>query len=330
VAVAEPLAAYRDRQARLRVTLAAAVLLGLVPIAAGGWWVAQRALRPVRLLAETAERIAGAGDLGQRIPPGHFDAEFDRVVTLFNAMMDRLQRSFDQASRFSADAAHELKTPLTILQGSLESAIQSAPDGSPEQERCAALLDDVQRLKSITQKLLVLALADAGQLRVAREPVDVGQLAEAACDDLEVLAPDVALERRIESGAVAPGDPDLLRQVVQNLTTNALQHIRPPGRVAVEVAREARGIRMTIANTAEPIPEAERERLFERFYRLDKARSRSQGGAGLGLSLSREIAHAHGGRLVLEDRAPDGMVAFSLVLPVASREALSRDYAAGP
>jgi signal transduction histidine kinase len=157
---------------RLRNTFLLAVPAILAVLFAAGWLLAGRALRPVKAIAQTTAGIT-AHRLSERVPPGGAAREFRQLIDVINEMLERLEKSFQQAARFSADAAHELKTPLTVLQGQLEGAIQHAAPGSEEQQRYNALLEEVQRLKSIAQKLLLLARADAGQLALNAAPVDL-------------------------------------------------------------------------------------------------------------------------------------------------------------
>lgn len=157
-------------------------------VGGGAWFLAGRALRPVQVLTRAAERVTARG-LDQRITtPGNV-REFERLVTVFNEMLDRLEKGFHQANRFSADASHELKTPLALLQAELEQALASTPSGSPQQQLYTSLLDEVQRLKAITQKLLLLSLADSGRLELHREPTDLSQLLANVIEDATALAP---------------------------------------------------------------------------------------------------------------------------------------------
>ena len=307
------LSAYTTRQRGIRNALLAAMAVGLVVVAGGGYLVAQRALRPVHTLGATAERVSAKG-LQERISLYDEDSEFQRVINAFNVMMDRIEKGFHQATRFSADAAHELKTPLTILQGTLEEGVQSASPGSEEQARYGKLLEEVQRLKTIVRKLLLLSMADAGQLTLRPRPVDLSGMVEEVCEDIGVLAPDLTLKKRVQENIGVMGDADLLRQVVQNLTNNAIQHNTADGHIHVALSRDNDCVELRVANTGPGIPEPHRAKVFERFYRVDKARTREKGGAGLGLSLSREIARAHGGELTLEP-AKAGTTAFTLTLP---------------
>ncbi|MDX9971893.1 MAG: ATP-binding protein [FCB group bacterium] len=313
---------YNSELRRLRTMLIILMPTALLLIAGGGWWISQRALRPVRALTQAAEAITAKG-LDRRIPSGDESAEFDRLISVFNGMLDRLERSFTQAVRFSADSAHELKTPLTILQGKLEQALQESTPGSPEQQVLNGLLEEVQRLKTITRKLLLLSMADSGQLRLHTEPFNLSEAVEAICEDVEIMAGDLKVEKQVEPGLWTAADPDLLRQIIQNLTSNAMKYNVPGGTVRIRLTHERGILRLDIGNTGPGIPPEERERVFERFYRADKARNRRIDGAGLGLNLARELARAHHGDLVLHE-AREGWVSFTLTLPVAPASVSSR------
>ncbi len=307
--------------------------LALLALAAGGWWLAGRALQPVAIITRTAEDL-GAHGLDQRIPVVEADPEIQRLVDMINGMLERLERSFLQAARFSSDAAHELQTPLTVLQGELDNAIQAAPAGSGEQRLFTGLLEEVRNLKAIVRKLLLLARADAGRLSLNAEEMDLGALVEAAAEDVEVMAPDRHVEVAAARQVSVRGDADLLGQAVRNLTSNAVKYSPAGGLIRFEVGAAGEAASLRLTNTAAPIPPAARDRIFDRFYRLDASRSRldasrsrSAGGSGLGLSLAREIARAHGGDLVLEPDSPGAAgdsehsrsecvtVTFTLTLP---------------
>ncbi len=234
-------------------------------------------------------------------------------------MLERLERSFNQTSRFSGDAAHELKTPLTILQGELEHAIQQVETGSPAQQTLSQLLDQVRHLSGIVRKLLLLSLADAGQMSIQRQPVDFSTLVQEQLEDLPLLAPDLSLTADIEPGLIVKGDRALLIQVVQNLITNAAKYNLPQGWVRVRACRQGSQVSLTVANATTSLTPAERSRLFERFYRGEPTRARQADGLGLGLSLAREIVRAHGGELGLAPNSPalaQGKAEFYLHLPV--------------
>jgi len=291
--------------------------LALALLAGGGWWLATRALRPVEVITRTAARINARG-LNERIPAIRSDRELARLVEVMNGMLERLERSFRQSARFSADAAHELKTPLTILQGQLEQALQEAPDSSAEQQTYGELLAEVQRLRSIVRKLLLLAQADAGQMRGGVEAVDLSERARGVLEDTRELAPHLDVRAEIAPGVRVRGDPDLLTQVLQNLASNAVKFNHgTPGAIEIELRSEQGHAVFRMANTGQPLSREEQERIFERFYRGDPSRSRRVDGVGLGLSLAREIAASHGGDLRVDTARP-GWVRFTLVLPAVT------------
>lgn len=290
---------FDARMARLRNVYFTTVVAVLALVAGGAWFVARRALRPVTALTQTAERVTAQG-LDQRIPTITSDAEFKRLITVFNEMLDRLEKSFTQATRFSADASHELKTPLARLQMELEEALQNAPAGSAQQEVFSSLLDEVSRLKAIVQKLLLLSLADAGRLQLQKQAVNLTRLLEGVIEDCRLQAPHLTVEQKLAPAVVAQADPELLEQALQNLASNAIKYNCEPGRIRFELSTEADRAVVRVANTGPGIPEADRERIFGRFHRGDKSRSGRVEGMGLGLSLAREIIRAHDGELALE------------------------------
>ncbi len=295
----------------------------LLALACGGWILASRALRPVAVITRTAEKITAQG-LDRRISVASADMELGRLVDVINRMLDRLERSFHQAMRFSADAAHELLTPLTVLQGELDNAIQNARAGSEEQQRYSTLLEEVRGLKAVVRKLLLLARADVGQLPLSLESVNVSRLVESAVEDVEIMAPHLAVRADIAENVSVTADPDLIGQVIRNMTTNAVKYNRQDGIVQFCIGTDARMVWFTVANTGPGIPEKDRSRIFDRFYRVDKARSRNTHSAGLGLSLAREIARAHDGDLVLLPDQKDGMIVFKLTLPQAPLQKKTR------
>ena len=303
---------YKDAK-RYQTALLFAVPLALVLLAAGGWLIAHRALKPIAVITRTAEKITARG-LDQRIPSTGADAELLQLIKVINAMLDRLEKSFGQALRFSADAAHELQTPLTILQAALDDAVQHAASGSDEQKRYSGLLEEVGRLKIIVRKLLILARADADQLLLRLSPVDLEAIIESAAEDAGVIGPHLKIEKRTQSGVIVQADPDLIRLAIQGLTTNAVKYNVDNGLVRFELSAQNGNAVFTLSNTGPLIPDKERQRIFDRFYRMDKSRSQRVPGTGLGLSLAREIVRAHKGELRLES-AIDNLNSFTLTMP---------------
>ncbi|MEW5983656.1 MAG: ATP-binding protein [Acidobacteriota bacterium] len=321
--VALNLADFSRDATSYRNALLVALPLALLLLGAAGWFLSTRALRPVAEITHMAQTLT-ASDLDRRIPDVATDAELRRLVEVLNGMLGRLQASFQQAERFSSDAAHELQTPLTVLQGELDNAIHAAASGSAEQQTYVSLLDEVRRLKSVVHKLLLLARADAGRLALNLKRTDLSALAAAAAEDLQTMAPGARVLSDIQPGVSVRADPDLLDQVLLNLTTNAAKYTPEGGLVRLSLEADAGVARLTVANAGESIPAGERERVFDRFHRLDQSRSRGAGGSGLGLSLARELARAHHGDLVLEAERP-GMNAFTLTLPLAATPGADRE-----
>jgi len=299
---------------RLRNAFVLSLAVALILVGVGGWLVAGRALRPMSAIAETADRVTDRG-LDARIPASNEDPEITRVIQVLNRMMDRLEASFHQATRFSADASHELKTPLAIMQGELENALQAAAPGSAEQQLFSNLLEETQRLKTVTRSLLLLAQADAGRLKLTLEPMDLSAELEAMLEDARVLAADrrLTFEPHLQPDLRVAGDRALLHLALFNLINNAIKYNESDGRIELRLESERDKTIFTIGNTGPGIPLGVQEKVFERFYRADQPNNPRVDGIGLGLSLAREIVRAHGGELSLrENRA--GWTCFRLEL----------------
>ena len=298
---------------RLEIACAFSVCLGLLVLATLSWWIANRALGPIRGLTNVAQTIT-AQDMSLRVPSQHADREFLALIEVINGMLTRLEVSFKQAARFSADAAHELKTPLTILQGQLNQALQSAKPDSDEQRTYAELLEEVQRLKAIVRKLLLLAQSDSGQMRLGVEPISLNREIDMLLEDLPLLAPDLRLTSDLAPNLVVTADPDLLRQALQNLFSNAVKYNREGGSIFCKLSRENGTAVLEVTNTIPPDLIIDVQRIFDRFYRGDTAHNRKVDGTGLGLSLAREICRAHGGDLTA-DNPDSGCITFHLRIP---------------
>ncbi|WP_414755737.1 ATP-binding protein [Anabaena sp. CCY 9910] len=298
VAIAVSLQTFNQEMAAIRNIYLVSIPIALLLVTSGAWLVSGSALRPIRQLTGVIQQVSAKG-LDQRIPIGATDVEFVELIQVFNQMLERLESSFTQASRFSADAAHELKTPLTILQGELERTLQQVEPGSELQQRLSNLLDEVGRLSGIMRKLLLLSLADAGQMSLYLVEVDMSELLMEMVEDVELLAPHLSVHIEIPEQLRVKGDRDLLIQVLQNLLSNAIKYNLPQGWIKIHAHQTPATIHITITNSSPDIPPSDRDRLFERFYRGDPARTRKVEGIGLGLSLSREIVRAHRGNLTL-------------------------------
>jgi len=300
----------------LEVAIASLVALPLFigTVLFAGWWIARKALAPVREITVAAEGITAA-QLDRRLPEVMARDEIGRLTTVLNAMFDRLETSFKQAMRFSADASHELKTPLTVLRTSVEHLLESRDLTPADQEAVASLLEQIQRLASITESLLLLSRADAGRLRVDCAQTDVRELLAACAEDARIVAEPrgVAIEADLPQSLHAKVDAGRVSQIVVNLLDNAVKYNLPGGRVKITGRNGNESLRITIGNTGPIIAPEHAAHIFERFFRSHP--SCEAPGHGLGLSLSRELAKAHGGDLVLQSSA-HGWTEFALSLPL--------------
>jgi signal transduction histidine kinase len=291
-----------NQLAGFRAFLIIAAIVTLIVVAIVSWLVAGRAVRPLVTLAQTTEAIGTTGDLSKRLAPSGAHDEVGRLTTSFNAMVSRLQSSQVELAaalaaqqRFVADASHELRTPLSTVRTNAE-FLREHPDAAPD-DRGAAIADvvtEAERMSRLVEGLLVLARADAG-VAVERRPVD---LRAVATDEARRFQPPgrarteaPAVSVRSEGAALVSGDPDALGRVVRILLDNAFQHGSPP--VVIAIARTGDRIRLEVRDAGRGLPKGTEERIFERFYRADPARSGE--GTGLGLSIARAIADAHGG-----------------------------------
>ncbi|MFO1484208.1 MAG: ATP-binding protein [Verrucomicrobiaceae bacterium] len=295
-------------------------ILGLSFAGLGALWTSKRAMRPLERVVSTAQRLT-ASDLAERIPlQRDDDREFAQLIDVLNGMMERLQGSFQQAVRFTADASHELKTPLAVMLATLDDAVRNATPGSPEHERAVSLFEEANRLKQITQSLLLLSQADAGRLPTHPENYDLSADLSRLIEDGEILCEqaELKLEHHIEPGIVVYADRALMRQVFQNLLSNAIKYNRPQGRVTLQLFRQDSDAVFTIANTGPAIPEESQARLFERFFRGDSAHTRKTDGFGLGLNIATELARANGADLHLVSSKADETV-FDVRLKLVSQ-----------
>ena len=268
-------------------------------------------MRPVTRLQQAMASVTQKA-LSARIPVQGEDREFAALMEVYNTMLARLEKSFQQASRFSSDAAHELKTPLTILQGQIEQALLEATQPAL-QTKLVSLLDEVARLSDITRKLLLLSQADAGYLAIQKTPIDATQMLDDLAADLHMLVTTQRVECGIDRHLTLSGDAVLLRQLFNNLISNAVRYGLPGGWIKLDARAHAGGIQVDISNNSIPIKADNRARFFDRFFRGDAAHNRQVEGSGLGLSLSREIALAHGGDLRLLP-SPSDTVTLRLTL----------------
>lgn len=245
--------------------------------------------------------------------------EFSNFIHYFNALIDRLRISYQQAARFSSDASHELRTPLTIIRGHIDRLIQQAPDGSPMQQNLVMVGDEVERLVAITNKLLWLSQADAGRMKLDKREVRFNDVVGQMVDDLRLFNTALNFSVTIKDSIVLRCDHDLLLQLLSNLFSNAIKYNHAQGSILFSAHRQEDQLRFSISNTTHLSLVGLDDRVFERFYRYREGADHSltnKSGDGLGLSLCREILHAHGGSIHLS-LSPDKMVQFDCQMPLA-------------
>ena len=294
------------------VMLVAPVALVLSLLSA--WCIAFFAMRPINRLSQAMQTIS-PGRQVEVLSDQNQWPEFQRLIANYNGMVVRLAENFEQASRFSADAAHELKTPLTILRGQIERAMIN-PQAQDMDTLLIELQSQVSHLSAITRKLLLLSVADAGHLVLERNAIDWTMLLSSLLEDASVLIKEQTVTSDIQAELRVTGDEVMLRQLCCNLITNAFTHGLPNGMVTVTACEHQGMVETKFTNDCDYISQQERELFFERFYRRDVARQRSNAGSGLGLSLAREIAKAHGGELLLMP-SEEHVVTLVLRLPIA-------------
>lgn len=282
----------------------------------GGWWLTRRALAPVARLAETADRIT-LHNLGERLPASGQGDELDRLTVVFNRMLDRLDGSLGQMREFTLHASHELKTPLTIMRGELETALRHATASSPHQELFASQLDEIQRLTHIVEGLTLLAQADAGRLVLHREPVRLEELVRDSFTDAQILAQARGLTVELAecSPVLLEGDRHRLRQLLLNLTDNAIKYNHPHGQVRIGLHRNGTEARLEVSNTGPGILPQELPHVFNRFYRGSSTPPAPVEGCGLGLSIAQWIVTAHGGSIAITSD-PGRLTTLTVRLPV--------------
>jgi len=292
-----------------------ALTAGALALALGGL-LSWQIVRPLRWLAQGARRVA-AGELGHRVKVSSKD-EIGQVAVAFNGMAEALERDEQARRNLLADVAHELRTPLAVIEGTADAILDGVFEPTPE--RIQAIKEEAALLAQTVADLRDLSLAEAGHLALERVPTDPADLATRAVRGAEVVAgpKGIALDLEVEPDLPAVlVDPGRVHQVLSNLLANAVRHTPSGGRVVVGVRRHAEppGVLFAVADTGEGIPAEDLSHVFERFYRVDRSRSRRSGGSGLGLAIARQLVEAHGGRIWAESQPGQGS-RFSFVLPI--------------
>jgi heavy metal sensor kinase len=303
--------------ARLVRTFIIAVPLALALAAAGGIFLARRALKPVDRIAQTAQEIE-EGDLSRRINVNTKD-ELGRLAGTLNRMIGRLERAFQRQKQFTGDASHELRAPLAVIEAESSLALQTEKPASDYRQSLETISKEAKQMSSLIDQMLILARADAGKEQLNFTQVDLGKLINDLGTDIEILSQEKGLSCQLghTEDLVVKGDEARLRGLLMNLLDNAVRYTPSPGLVSVSVRREGKMAVVAITDTGVGIPAEDIPLIFERFYRVDKSRSRAEGGSGLGLAICRHIAEVHGGEIEVESRVGVGST-FSVWLPLQS------------
>lgn len=302
---------------RLQLGLAGGGLGVVVVGAALAWVIVGRTLRPVRAVANAARTISEQ-DLNRRVDVPAPDDEVGELKATFNQLLARLEQSFASLRRFTADASHELRSPLTLMRTEVDVALARARGQGDYERVLHSVQAEIVHMSRVVDQLLLLAQADAGNLELLRTQVDVADFVEEAAARWQPVAEarGVTLEVQAPAAGVVDGDPVLLRRVIDNLIDNGIRYSPTLARVTLSAERANGEWLIDVADQGPGVPEEMRERIFDRFARADAARTRRGGGAGLGLALSAAVARAHGGGLELIDGA--GGARFRLRLPAAA------------
>jgi heavy metal sensor kinase len=297
------------------------LLLGL-PLAVataglGGYTVARRALAPIERMTERAQTIT-ADRLSDRLPVGNPDNEMGRLARVFNATLGRLEASFDQMRRFTADVSHELRTPLTAIRSVGEVGLRGRRDEGAYRAIIGSMLEEVDRLAGLVDRLLTLSRAETGQAKLSFEVVALKELAESVAADLAVLAEEKTQPVIVEpqGSPHALGDRLMLRQALINLVDNAIKFSAPGTRIVIRVFESSGKAIVEVVDRGPGIPAGVRDHIFDRFFRAPSA-SDEVGGSGLGLSIAKSAVEANGGTLTLERSGEDGSV-FRISVPLSS------------
>lgn len=264
----------------------------------GGWWLTRRALSPVKALADAIQKTH-EHNLREPLPRTHNGDELDQLAKVFNDTLVRLDDSFNRIREFTLHASHELKTPLTVLRGEIETALRDEPLSPAARERAVSQLEEFHRLTRIVDGLTLLAKADTGQITLQLETVRFDELVRDNFSDAQMLAAPQGIQVTLDGcpEISVRGDRHRLRQLLLNLADNAVKYNQPQGRINLDLRRAGEMAEFTIINTGAGIPAEFLPRVFDRFFRVDAAHGTAVEGCGLGLSIAQWIVSAHGGTI---------------------------------
>ncbi len=302
---------------RFLILLVVAIPIALAVSLAGGWFLAGRALRPVDEITLAAQRIA-AGDLSQRLSMPTTHDEIGRLAATFNNMIGRLDASFRQIRQFTSDASHELRTPLTVMKGETDLILRRSRPLEDYKSVLESNLEEIDRMTRIVDELLFLSRADMGEVKIEALPVALQALVEDVHRQAKLLGHDRNIE--VLLGTVMPvvvhGDDLRLRELLLNLVENAMKYSHPGGKVEIALLKDGREARLSITDHGIGIAPADHQKIFQRFFRTDVARTHTKKGTGLGLAICAWIADLHKGRVEVQSDLGQGST-FTVVLPLA-------------
>jgi len=306
IQVAASLQTVNEATSKLSLVMLVGGGVGVVGSLLLGMWLSNQTMKPIEAIIEAAEGISEAKDLGKRLPWAGPDDELGQLVDVFNRLMDRLEHLFGAQRRLVADVSHELRTPLTAIRGNLDLIKRYGVD----KESLEAIESETDRMARLLDDLLLLARADYGSMQIEMAQVDLDTVVGEVFKEAKILARDRDLQIRLT--AIEPirmiGNNDRLKQLILNLVGNAIKFTPDGGTIALALRREGNMARLTVSDTGVGIAPEDLERIFDRFYQADPARSRAQerGGAGLGLAIAKWIAEAHGGSIEVQSEVGKG------------------------
>ena len=317
-AVAEPLSVVEAGLRELRRDLFAGVLLVLLLASAGGYFLARKSLAPVASMNSQTQRIS-AENLSARLDVTNSRDELGRLATTINDLLARLENSFKEQQRFIADASHELRTPLAVLRGETEVALGKTRTVDEYQQSLSLIQDEAEQLSRIVEDLFILARQPINtRAALSKERVSLNDAVRDCARAAQVLATQKGVRLKLENDSTAialNGNQELIRRLILNLLDNAVKYTPAGGEISLALARENGNAEIVVRDTGIGIPESAQPRVFDRFYRVDKARARAMGGAGLGLSIAQWIVEVHGGEISVSS-APGRGSTFTILLPL--------------
>jgi heavy metal sensor kinase len=317
VQVGSSLEYVQETLRRLLLIMLLTVPTVILSSSVGGYLLAKAALRPVTEITEAARSI-GAKDLSQRIPVRNKKDELGRLSSTFNEMLERLQKSFDQVKQFSADASHELRTPLTILKGETEWSLRSVRSIDEYKETLSSNLEEINHMSHIVEDLLVLSRADLGKTPMEMKPVEITPILYDILDMGKTLAEQKKQTIELDTGGIdgvkVMGNELSLRRLFLNLVDNGIKYTKKGGSIHIGASVSADEVQVRIADNGMGISPQDQQKIFDRFFRVDKNRSRKEGGTGLGLAICRFITDAHHGKILVSSTPGMGST-FTVVLP---------------